>query len=171
MNGTVVVESEAELTRRREQRKKNRCLLYSAPLRYAVMCRSSRWDAAKTPAASGTSSATAVVELGYQHTNTPLLQQPRQFQAGVSRSLPSSINLSRSLKVIRFKYLKLSVQAPTNINLSNLENKEQQLYLAQMGIRDCTNRLNLPNLGIPVNPKDRWVELTGLLHPIDWEKE
>jgi len=110
VNGTVVVESEAELARRREQRKKNR---------------SSRWDAAKTPAARGTSSATAVVELGYQHTNTPLLQQPRQFQA------------------------------PTNINLSNLENKEQQLYLAQMGIRDCTNRLNLPNLGIPMNPKDR----------------
>ena len=55
------------------------------------------------------------------------------------------------------------MQAPTNINLSNLENKEQQLYLAQMGIRDCTNRLNLPNLGIPMNPKDRWFELTGLL--------
>ena len=41
------------------------------------------------------------------------------------------------------------------INIANSDNNAQEIYLCNMGIRDCTNRLGHPTLMIPPNPKDR----------------
>ena len=41
------------------------------------------------------------------------------------------------------------------INIANSDNNAQEIYLCNMGIRDCTNRLGHPSLMIPPNPRDR----------------
>jgi len=44
---------------------------------------------------------------------------------------------------------------PTIINISNTDTKAQDIYLLQLGIRETTSKLAMPNLGIPPNPRDR----------------
>ena len=46
-------------------------------------------------------------------------------------------------------------QLPSMINISNSDQNATEIYLCQMGIRECTNRLGNPTLGIPQNPRDR----------------
>jgi len=44
---------------------------------------------------------------------------------------------------------------PTIINIANTDTKSQDIYLLQLGIREATSKLAMPNLGIPPNPRDR----------------
>jgi len=44
---------------------------------------------------------------------------------------------------------------PTIININNTDTKAQDIYLLQLGIRECTSKMAMPNLGIPPNPRDR----------------
>eukprot|EP00088_Acartia_fossae_P021316 TRINITY_DN2278_c0_g1_i9.p1 TRINITY_DN2278_c0_g1~~TRINITY_DN2278_c0_g1_i9.p1 ORF type:complete len:518 (-),score=143.18 TRINITY_DN2278_c0_g1_i9:610-2163(-) len=51
---------------------------------------------------------------------------------------------------------KHSVQGmQTIINIANTSDKQQQIYLLQLQIREATQKLAEPNLGIPPNPRDR----------------
>jgi len=51
---------------------------------------------------------------------------------------------------------KHSVQGmQTIINVANATETQQQIYLLQLQIRDCTQKLQQPNLGIPPHPRDR----------------
>jgi len=43
----------------------------------------------------------------------------------------------------------------TIINVANVDNKQQQIYLLQLQIREATQKLTMPSLGIPPNPRDR----------------
>jgi len=44
---------------------------------------------------------------------------------------------------------------PTIINIQNVDNTQQQIYLLQLQIREATQKLTMPSLGIPPNPRDR----------------
>lgn len=87
VNGAVIVESEEDRLRRKEERAKKR---------------KSRWDKSSHPEA------------------------PRD-----------------------------KVALPTMINIANADTKAQEIYILQLQIREATNKLGLPSLGIPINPKDR----------------
>lgn len=43
----------------------------------------------------------------------------------------------------------------TIINITNVDTKQQDIYLLQLQIRDATQKLTMPSLGIPPNPRDR----------------
>jgi len=44
---------------------------------------------------------------------------------------------------------------PTIININNTDTKAQDIYLLQLGIKECTSKMAMPNVGIPPNPRDR----------------
>ena len=72
-----------------------------------------------------------------------------------------------SSKQEKHKYIKLHIvlfsefnvfsvpSMPTIINIANTDTKAQDIYLLQLGIREATSKLAMPNLGIPPNPRDR----------------
>lgn len=44
---------------------------------------------------------------------------------------------------------------PTIINIQNADSKAQDIYVLQLQIREATQKLTMPTLGIPANPRDR----------------
>ncbi len=102
--------------------------------------RKSRWDNSSKVAKPSTSLATA-----------PSPRFPGQSQGQILALTGPGANSMKDNPMA----VKARMPLQTSIDVSKMDNKQQDMYVLQMQIQEATRNLARPDLGIPINPRDR----------------
>ena len=125
INGSIHVESEEDVAKRREQRRRER---------------KSRWGRTKEE-------AEAEVNYTNRGSKRSSILLPEDDNAITSHATASSGPPPPPPAA--------DLRMSTMIDASSMDEKSQRIYLCRLQIQEATTRLSRQDLGIPVNPRDR----------------